>query len=477
MGALFGSKVRSGVVRATGVRPGEAETVALSCAYFFCILAAYFIIRPIREDMAVAGGTHNIRWLFTATFAGMLAAHPIFAALVSRWPRRRFVTVCYRFFMANLALFFVLMKTLPDGAGVWLDRVFFVWISVFNLFVMSVFWSFMIDIFKEQQSKRLFGFIGAFGTVGAVAGSAVTASLAEIAAPINLLWVSVALMECGVVCVKRLDRRAGVAGGTERGRDSPDAPEPPAADPAGPPAAELGARRSAEERARRAPPRTPPGRNGAEAVIGGTAVDGIRRVATSPYLFGVCLFMLFFTVGSTFLYGVQADIMQVFSDSAQRTAVFARIDLAVNVLTLFVQLFLTGRLIRWMGVGATLAVAPILSLAGFALLGLLPVFAVFVAFQVLRRATEFALARPVREVLYTVLPRADRYKAKNFNDTFVYRTGDQIGIWSHSALGLGMAASAWAMVPVSGLWLLVALWLGRRQKRERQRTETGVWHR
>lgn len=468
------------VARLTGVRPGEAVTVLLSCAYFFCVLAAYFIIRPIREEMAVAGDVENIPWLFTGTFAGMLVAHPIFAAAVSRWPRRRFVTVCYRFFMANLAVFVLLMNVLPAGADVWLGRVFFVWTSVFSLFVVSVFWSFMIDIFTEGQGKRLFGIIGVGGTLGAVLGSSVTAFLAEVVPPIALLWVSLALMECAVACVKGLDRRTGIA--RDEDAAAANAVPPPlasraiardegvaAANPggeAGTPSGWAG-ERSAEA--------GEPGSRSAEAVVGGTALDGIRRVAASPYLLGICLFLVTFTVGSSFLYGIQAGIMEsTFSDPAKRTSVFAKIDLATNVLTLCTQLFLTGRLIKRLGVAATLAFAPLLSLGGFALLGAAPVFAVFVVFQVLRRAGEYAMARPVREVLYTVLPRADRYKAKNFNDTFVYRAGDQIGIWSYSVMGLGMAASAWAMVPVSALWLAAAVWLGRRRRLERGRMQAAA---
>lgn len=414
----------------------------LACTYFFSVLASYYVIRPIREEAGVAGGVENLPWLFTGTLLGMLVAHPLFSAAVSRWPRRRFVAVCYRFFMANLAVFFLLMKTAPEGTLVWIGRVFFVWTSIFNLFVVSVFWSFMIDIFKERQSKRLFGFIGVGGTLGGVFGSALTALLAQFVAAASLLWCSLALLECAVACVKKLDRRAGVA-------------EDPGA-----------AGGAVEGRAG--------SRLAAVPVIGGGAMDGIRRVARSPYLLGVCLFMLLFTVGSTFLYRMQSDfVSRLFSDPAERTSVFASIDLAVNVLTLFTQLFLTGRLIKRLGVGLTLALVPLLSLVGFGVLGAFPAFAVLVAFQVLRRAGEFAVSRPTREILYTVLPRQDRYKAKNFNDTFVYRAGDQVGVWSFSlagALGLGMAASALSMVPVSAVWLMVALWLGRRQDSEREHT-------
>ena len=430
------------VARLTGARPEETGIVLLSAAYFFCILSAYYVIRPIREEMGVAGGVENLPWLFTATLVAMLLVHPVFAAIVSRWPRKRFVSLTYRFFILNLFVYYLLLTGLSDDTALlWVGRSFFVWISVFNLFVVSVFWSFMTDIYRERQSRRLFGLIGVGGTLGGIVGSSITAFLVGELAPATLLWFSILLLECAVRCVKGLDRRVGRlrAGGrmTAAGAD------------------EAGAAAEAE-------PETD------DRVIGGTALEGIQRVLASPYLLGICAFMLLFTVGSTFLYNIQAEIMsRTFSDPAQRTSVFARIDLAVNTLTLFTQLFLTGRIMKWMGVGFTLALLPLLSMAGFLALGAAPVFAVFVVFQVLRRAGNFAVAVPTREVLYTVLPRRDKYKAKNFNDTFVYRAGDQAGAWSFAglgALGLGTAALAWTMVPVAGVWLVVALWLGRRQR-------------
>ena len=415
------------VARLTGVRPDEAGVVLLSGAYFFFVLSAYYVIRPLREEIG-ASDPQQIPWLFTGTLAAMLVAHPVFAAIVSRWPRRRFVTVTYRFFMLCLVAYFVALHALPAGetAAIRTGRSFFVWMAVFNLFVVSVFWSFMTDIYRERQGRRLFGLIGVAGTLGAVLGSTITAFLVEIVSPATLLWFSIALLECAVTCVKALDRRVG--GGR----------------------AEVASRRPGGE------------------VIGGSALDGIKRVLASPYLLGICAFMLLFTIGSTFLYNIQAEIMsRTFADPAERTSVFARIDLAVNIVTLLTQLFLTGRVMKRFGAGVTLALLPLLSMAGFLALGAAPVFAVFVVFQVLRRAGNFALAVPAREVLYTVLPRRDKYKAKNFNDTFVYRAGDQIGAWSFkgfAALGMGTAALAWSMVPVAGVWLGVAVWLGRRQR-------------
>lgn len=419
----------------TGARPEEGRLVLLSALYFFFILSAYYVIRPIREEMAVAGGVENIPWLFTGTLTAMLLVHPIFAAVVSRWTRRRFVTVTYRFFMVNLLVYFVLLSVVADGvASVWVGRTFFVWISVFNLFVVSVFWSFMTDIFRERQSRRLFGLIGVGGTLGGIVGSSITAFLVGFLSPATLLLFSVLLLEGAVLCLKALDSRcatlSAAGGGAGAGRDAS-------------------------------------GGEASEAVIGGSALEGIRRVLASPYLLGIGAFMLLFTIGSTFLYNIQADIVaRTFATSAERTSIFARIDLSVNLLTLFTQLVLTGRILKWLGVRLTLGILPVLSVLGFLALGAAPVFAVFVVFQILRRAGNFALAVPTREVLYTVLPRRDKYKAKNFNDLFVYRAGDQIGVWSFAglrALGLGSSALALTMVPLAGLWLVIALWLGRRQ--------------
>ena len=313
--------------RLTGTHPDEAGIVLLSAAYFFFILSAYYVLRPIRDGMGVAGGVENIPWLFTATLAGMLVAHPVFASIVSRWPRRRFVTVTYRFFMLNLLVYYLLLTVLGEGtAAVWVGRTFFVWISVFNLFVVSVFWSFMTDIYREHQSRRLFGLIGVGGTVGGIVGSSITAFLVGVLSLPTLLWFSIVLLECAVFCLKGLDRRVG---------NRPSSGEPSSGE-----------------------------------VIGGSALDGIRRVLASRYLLGICAFMLLFTIGSTFLYNIQAEIVsRTFSDTPQQTSVFARIDLAVNTLTLVTQLFLTGRLMKWLGVGVTLAILPLISMVGFLALG------------------------------------------------------------------------------------------------------------
>ena len=457
------------VVRVTGVRPEEAATVLLSAAYFFLVLSAYYVLRPIRDAMGVAGGTENLKWLFTATAAVMLLLHPLFAAVVARWTRRRFVAVTYRFFMLCLIVFFLVLNALPEGgqAGIWVGRSFFVWTSVFNLFVVSVFWSFMTDLYRERQSRRLFALIGVGGTMGAILGSSITAFLTGIFSAPALLWFSVLLLEAAVVCVKGLDRRAKALK-----RDGPDGvPDAGGAGSGGGPgsAGKPGSNGGpGSDGGPESPTRQANAPNPGEKVIGGSPLEGIARVLRSPYLLGICVFLLLFTIGSAFLYGMVSSAVDLtFPDDSLHPAIFARMDLAVNVLTLLTQFFLTGRIVKRLGVGLTLALLPLLSMAGFLTLAVAPVFAVIVVFNVLRRAGNFAIAVPMREVLYTVLPRRDKYKAKNFNDTFVYRTGDLAGIWSFGELddaGLDTSALAWVMVPVAGLWVMVSVWLGRRQR-------------
>ncbi len=411
--------------RAVDVRRDEIGALLLSGAYFFCILSAYYVLRPIRDEMGVAGGVRNIPLLWTGTLIVMLLVNPLFAAIVVKLSRKRFVSITYRFFMANLVIFFAVLQLVPEAQSVWVGRVFYVWTSVFNLFIVSVFWAFMADVFRLEQSKRLFGFIGAGGTLGGLVGASLTAFLVELVGPAYLLLVSVVLLEAGVFFVRRLSHwfvTLNEAGGRSA------APEQP---------------------------------------IGGSVLAGITHVFRSTYLLGICAYMLLFTIASTVLYIQQLEIAERYlADSGSRIAFFAKIDLAVNALTLMTQIFLTGRLIKLLGVAVTLTLLPAVCVVGFTTLGVAPTLAVLVVFQVLRRAGNFAVARPTRETLYTVVNREDKYKAKSFIDTFVYRGGDQIGAWSYAALGLlglSSAGIAFATVPIAGVWLVVGFWLGRKQ--------------
>jgi AAA family ATP:ADP antiporter len=409
--------------RLIAVRPEEVPALAWAWLYIFAVLSSYYIMRPIREQMGVAGGVNNLQWLFTATLAGLLLLNVPFGYLVKTLPRTRFIPITYRFFAVNILLFAIVLHFADAANSVWIGRAFFVWISIFNLFVVSVFWALVVDVFNAEQGKRLFGFIAAAATIGAICGSSITASLAR-HVPIELLLIGAALLlEVAVLAVRGL------------------------------------ARLSVALHAR-------PDEHG-EQPIGGNLLAGITRPFKSAYLANISLFILLFAITSTFLYFQQATVVRDnFHDRASQTAFFAQIDLAVNVLTLIVQLFFTGRIVGLLGIGLTLMVLPLLTLFGFTTLALMPAVSTLVVFQVLRRSSNYAVARPTREVLYTVVPREDRYKAKNFIDTVVYRAGDQIGAWSYALVamfGFGQGALAGIAVALAALWLVNAWWLGRQQ--------------
>lgn len=470
---------RSGL-RALDVQKGEVTALLWSFGYFFLVLTAYYILRPIRDEMGVVGGVKNLAWLFTGTLVGTLLLHPVYTWLVSRLPRPRFIASTYRFFIVNLVGFYLFFQFADAMQSVWVGRVFFIWVSIFNLFVVSVFWSFMTDIYHPEQSKRLFGVIAVGGTLGALLGSTITTAMVDMLGPINLLLVSALFLELAARSAGVLGRHepqlalvaAQVAAQVANAQQAQTASEVtdtgPEKNPSGNPVVGAAATVTQE---RATPVASTPGPASHDAeVIGGGVVDGVTHVLKSPYLLGIAGMMLFFTIASTFLYFQRVDIVarEFANDAIGRVQLFGAIDVATNVLTLATQLFLTGRLLRWFGLGFGLAFLPVVSLIGFGVLGAAPVLAVVVVFEVCRRAGNFAVARPSREVLYTVLSRSDKYKAKNFNDTFVYRLGDQVGSWSYTAmtlLGLTLSGLALTMVPLSLAWLLLALWLGRAYRR------------
>lgn len=408
-----------------GVHRDERFVLALSALYFFLIMASYFVLRPIRDQMGVAGGVENLPWLFTGTLLAMLAINPLFSAMVSRWPRRRFVTWSYRALMLCLLGFYVALVSLPDARQIWVGRAFFIWVSVFNLFAVSLFWAVMADVFKSESSRRLYGVIAAGGSLGALLGGVVTSFLVEILGAPPLLLISMVMLELALWCMFAITRRQ------DRHADA------------------LNATRG-------------------EEIIGGSAIDGFRLAMRSPYLLGMCGYMLLYTIGSTFLYFLQAQVVHNSIDGrAAQTAYFANVDIWVNSLTLILQVFVTGRMMARIGVGLTLAALPLISIIGFVGLGLAPVLAAVVVFTVARRVTNFALSRPAREALYVPLSRGEKYKAKNLIDTVVYRLGDQLGAWTNGILiwlGLGIGSIAFTAVPLAAAWLVLSLWLGRRYR-------------
>jgi AAA family ATP:ADP antiporter len=386
------------------------------------------MLRPIRDAVAAASGVTKLPWLFAGTLVATLACNPLFAGLVVRFPIRRVIPISYQFFVASLVLFYVVLRFVSGAEGstvdVWMGRTFYVWTTVFALFNTSIFWSLMADAFRSDQAKRLFGFIGVGGTLGSISGSAATAALAPKIGAVNLLLVSAALLEIAVFVVVKFPLRSH--GGARTSHDRQD-------------------------------------------VIGGSVWSGFTKVVSSPYLLGISVFLILYTVGSTFLYFEQADIVgRYYADKNARTEILAQLELAAQTLTVITQIFFTGRIIRWLGLAVTLALLPAISILGFGSLGLVPTFATLAVFTVIRRASNFALTNPAMEVLFTVVPREDKYKAKNIIETFIYRGGDQIGAWAYAglaAVGLSLAGISFAAVPMGVAWLFLGLWLGKRQAR------------
>ncbi len=412
--------------RITGARSEEVPALAWALIYIVALFLAYYVLRPIRDELGVAGGVRNLPWLFSGTLAVMLLASPLFSYAVRSFSRDRFIAFSYRFFTLNLIVFAVLLAVVPPEGQVWIGRAFFVWVSVFNLFVISVFWSFIVDVFDAEQGKRLFGIIAAGATLGGLLGSALTSGLIEQIGRTGMLVISMLLLEVAVYASRRLSRVSETFHKPIKAGD----PERP---------------------------------------LGGGILAGMAHTFRSPYLLGLGLFILLYSITSTFLYFQQASIAEAnFSDRAARTAFFAGIDLWVNAITLILQLFVTGWLMSWLGVLATLCALPVVSILGFGALAAYPTVAVFVTAQVARRVCNFAFARPTREVLFTSSDREDRYKAKNFIDTVIYRGGDQVGSWSYGGLvGLGLTITQISViaVPLSLIWLVLSYFLARTHER------------
>lgn len=389
----------------------ERRATAWACAYHFLLLAAYYTIRPLRDAMGLRGNVKTLPWLFAGTLAAIVVLTPIFAALVERLPRRRFVPLVYHFFAANLVAFFVILHGSPSTTAA---RAFFIWTSVFNLFAVSVFWGFMADRFDRAAAARRFGMIALGGTVGAMAGAGITSLFAARLGATNLTLLAALLLEAAVVCFHRI-----AATGELRARDA-DIPRKP-------------------------------------------VWHFVVVLARSPYLLAIAGYMFLYPITSTFAYFVQAELVQaaVHGDAA-RTVLFARMDLAVNCASVVLQATMTSLLLRRAGVTATLALLPAVTLAGFGALAVHPTLALIVGFQIVRRTVDYFAARPAREVCYVVVGREEKYAAKSFIDTFVYRGADAVGA---GTFGVAAAAVPMLAVPLCVIWLGVAIFLGGRQRR------------
>lgn len=401
----------------------ELKGLLWATAYGFCIMFAYYILRAVRDEISSAD-RGNLQILWTAVFFVMLLAVPLYSWAASKWSRGVFVPLANRFFMVCLVVFWLCLVLLPETARPWIDRVFYVWTSVFALFVVTVFWGFMADCFDNSQGKRLFAFIAVGSSVGGMLGSTVTASMAQWLPTFSLLLIACIPLELACWAALVLHRRFAT-----------------------------GNVRVAGESGR---------------AVSGNAWTGMKAVFASPYLAGIALFIALMTFVSTMLYFQQANLVaEAFSDRGVRTAFFAKIDLAVNVLTVLFQVYLTARIVKWLGISLTLASVPALMTVGFFSLGLYPTLTIFVVVHVAYRAGRYGMLKPAREMLWTVLGREEKYKSKPFLDAAVYRGGDLVSGWIYTglaAVGLSIGAIALVAVPVAGVWALLGFRLGQREE-------------
>jgi AAA family ATP:ADP antiporter len=408
--------------RVVVVEPREVAALLWSAALFFAVFCSYYTVRPLRETMGILGGNDKLQWMFTATFVTMLLLVPVYSAVVARWPRRVFVPGSYHFFAGCLLLSFPWIEASGEGTPVWVARTFYVWAAVFSLYVVSVSWELMVDLWRRDQGERLFGFIAAGGSAGALVGPLLAGWAAPRVGLDYLPLLAVVGLELAALCVARLLALAGaLAGAGGRARD--------------------------------------------ELPVGGGVWAGFTQALASPRLLGICGYVLLLALTGTFLYFEQQTIVAAAVPAqVDQTVLFARVDFVINLASVTLQALVVGRLMPRIGLGWTLALLPLATLAGLLSLAAAPVLAVVVAAQVARRAADYALAKPAREVLFTTVGREAKYKAKSFIDTVVYRGGDVVSGWVFHALrslGLGLAGLALVAAPIAAAWAVFGLALGR----------------
>lgn len=401
----------------------EVPAVAAGFLLFVLLFASYFMLRPVRETFGIAGGVKNLQWLFTGTFVATLMVVPLYGWVAANVPRRRLLPILYMFAAAVMAGFATSLAV--DPANVWIARAFYIWLSVMNLFVISVAWSLMADLFEPERSHRLFGPMAAGASLGGLIGPLISGALVAPLGEAGLLFLSAALLISTLACVRYL----------LSWRDR------------------LGPRTDAASPER----------------IGGSIWAGVTLILRSPYLLAIAGFILLLTTASTFLYFEQARIVAAtFPNRTAQTQVFATIDATVQSLTIFIQIFLTGRLAKRLGVTVLLTAVPVVMMLGFGLLSMLATFPVLVVVMIVRRVGEYALVRPGREMLFSSLDAETKYKAKNAIDTFVYRGGDAVAGWVYAGLAVvvSMAVVAATGAVLAGVWAAVGYTIGRSHDRD-----------
>ena len=437
------------LAKALNFRRGELPLAGLGALFYFCVLCGYFFLRPVREAMGVSRGMDELRWLFVVTSVSSLIMVLIFGGVVSRLDRRRFIPIGYFFVIVCLMAFAALLiidgragggligTDAETGVARGVGYTYYAWLSVINLFVNSLFWAFMVDVFKVDQGKRMFAFIGIGGTLGAIVGGWATTQISSMTdsvyLPAGLMLIGAALFGAAIATMLTLDSVAvrSEYSSLVKGATAPS------------------------------------GQRSDEGEIGGSFWDGATAVATSPYLLGIGGYIVLMAISNTMIYFTQANIILDATDTfSERVGSFAQFDMLAQIATLFTQIFITTRIIKRLGVGATLAILPFVTVAGFAVVAIWPVYGVMLIFQALHRATRYAISRPARETLFSVVPPAEKYKAKPVVDVFVYRGGDLAGAGIDGALralGLSLAWVAAATVPLAAIWGVLSIGLGRAQ--------------
>lgn len=420
--------------RLFNVRREEGLPVGLAVLFFFCVLTALMVLRPAREALGMQRGIEAVRWLFIGTAVVTLLVNPVFGWMVSRFPRLQFISATYLFFAGSLLAFYLIMVLAPGAIGVTTGEVFYVWFSVFNLFATMVFWALMADRFTLEQGKRFFGLIAVGGTCGAIFGPWLASLLARPLGTPALLLISVGFLLLALATAWGVARLQPERVRSDSGESSAAAP-------------------AADERAR----------------IGGSAWEGLRAVFHSRYLLGIAAYAIITAIMATFIYFTRLQMVAALGAGLdQRTTLFAQIDMITQIATLVLQALIAGRLMKRVGVPVTLALLPLTAALGFVGLAIVGTLAALIAFEASFRAVQRAFMRPARETLYTVVRREDKYKAKAFIDTFVYRGGDVLGAQVEGLLGrlaMGLAALTSVAVPLALVWAALGMWLGRAQQR------------
>lgn len=418
--SLFARIFKSAAV----IEPFEMKAVILSMLYFFFLFGSYSVIKPVRDAMGTVYGMERIQELFTGTFIASFLFAPLYSGLASRIKLSTFLPWVYGFVAVSILVFYALFQ-MGEAHDRWVAAAFYIWVSTFNMLIISVFWTFMADIFSRTQAKRLFGFVAAGGTIGGIVGPAIATFLVKIVGNENLMLISAGGFIVTALSVSMLAReKQNLVAAT------PDAQHTTLNHRLG----------------------------------GGNPFAGFVLLLRSPYLLLVALFLLLMTWISTIVYIQLGDLITKAFDSREaRTQAYATIDLVVNSAAVLIQLFGTGRIIARFGVKLGLLLNPVVMVVAFLAIVFSPVLAVLGGIQIIRRVAEYAVAKPTREMLFTVVDQESKYKAKNVIDTVVYRFGDVSSAWISSViLPFGVAGLAIFGVVVSAAWFRIAYILGKR---------------